>query len=577
MKFIKAKPLIALCLCLTLIFGSLTIYAESTEDKTTDITITLNGIQLNFDVDPYLNNDDRTMVEARSISEAIGGTISWDGDTETVTIEKDDSIVIMVIGETSYTLDGATKTMDTEPVIINGRTMVPVRFISEALGQTVEWDSVKEVVRITNEDKYSYTIITTGQKVSYDNEGNVISPSEGDDYYGQDATYVSAEFSFTDNGDGTVTDNNSNLMWQVIPCDDKMTWDEAVEYCENLELGGYDDWRMPTVKELFSISDFETGWPYLDTNYFDFPFESTSSMPSGDDNPQGGSPQGDSDSSEMLPPPMTSEDSDADTMLPPPTNSEDSDADTMLPPPMTSEDDNSDTMLPPSTETDETSDTVSKTQGQFWSSNYYLVGTTHDGAASAFGVNHATGHIKAYPADTASEMGKYVRAVRGDEYGVNDFEDNGDGTITDEATGLMWMQDDAGVALEWDDALAYAENAEYAGYDDWRLPDVKELQSIVDYSGTYPAIDDSYFNLTALEENEFYYYWTNTSAYFSTDSPGYGYAWYVAFGYAVDDEGEDTHGAGAVRFSPKYEESSYIGEGGDNILNSIRLVRNVTD
>ncbi len=124
-----------------------------------------------------------------------------------------------------------------------------------------------------------------------------------------------------------------------------------------------------------------------------------------------------------------------------------------------------------------------------------------------------------------------------------------------------------------EDALSYAEDFEYAGYDDWRLPDIKELQSIVDYSGSYPAIDPTYFNTTELAENENYYFWSSTSAYFSTELPDNGYAWYVAFGKAVGDDGEDSHGAGAVRFSPKYLESDFAGEGGDNILNSVRLVR----
>lgn len=390
--------------------------------------------------------------------------------------------------------------------------------------------------------KHDYTIVTTGQSASYDNEGNIITPADGEAFYGQDAVYESAEFSFADNGDGTITDNVTGLMWQAVPISEKMNWEEAVEYCENLEFAGYDDWRLPSVKEGFSISDFSTGWPFADTDYFDFPEASESSMPSGpqDGGPQGGAPQGDASGTENTAPPAPQEDNAAGEG-----------------------------------ETD--SDAVSKAQGQFWTSNYYLVGTTHGGAGTAFGVNHATGHIKGYPADSPSEMGKYVRAVRGDVYGENDFVDNNDGTVTDEATGLMWMQCDIGEALEWEDALAFAENSEYAGYDDWRLPDVKELQSIVDYSGVYPAVDEGYFSCTELEENEFYYFWTNTSAYFSPTSPGYGYAWYVAFGYAVDDEGNDTHGAGAVRFSPKSADSSYAGEGGDNIFNSVRLVRNIAN
>ncbi|OOO00513.1 MAG: hypothetical protein ATN35_07050 [Epulopiscium sp. Nele67-Bin004] len=222
---------------------------------------------------------------------------------------------------------------------------------------------------------------------------------------------------------------------------------------------------------------------------------------------------------------------------------------------------------------------VSKDEGQFWSNNYYLVEAegSRDGEI-AFGVNHATGHIKAYLAEANSSAGmKYVRAVRGEEYGVNQYVDNGNGTITDNETGLMWMSVDTGEAVNWEEALIQAENSEFAGYSDWRLPDVKELQSIIDYSGSYPAIDQDFFTCTELAENEFYYYWTSTSAYFNEGDVLNPFAWYVAFGFAVDDTGSDYHGAGGVRFSPKYPESEALGEGGDNSLNSVRLVRTISE
>ncbi|MBT8332491.1 MAG: hypothetical protein KJP06_09210 [Deltaproteobacteria bacterium] len=66
---------------------------------------------------------------------------------------------------------------------------------------------------------------------------------------------------------------------------------------------------------------------------------------------------------------------------------------------------------------------------------------------------------------------------------------------------------------------------------------------------------------------------TSTSAYFGTDSPEYYYAWYVAFGTAVDDAGEDMHGAGAARFDTKVE-GEPLGEGGERYYNYVRLVRN---
>ena len=207
-----------------------------------------------------------------------------------------------------------------------------------------------------------------------------------------------------------------------------------------------------------------------------------------------------------------------------------------------------------------------------WSSNYYLVDTEEAVKNVAFIVNDWTGHIKAL------DGRRYVRCVSGDEYGINDFVDNGDSTVTDAATGLMWTQDDSGEAMNWEAALAYAEASTDAGYDDWRLPNVKELQSIADYSGVFPAIDSTLFNLTGITNEagnaDYPYYWTSTSNPYidPNDEYGYWYAWYVAAGYAVDANGNDTHGAGAVRFDTKSEDGAN-GPDGERYYNYVRLVR----
>lgn len=124
---------------------------------------------------------------------------------------------------------------------------------------------------------------------------------------------------------------------------------------------------------------------------------------------------------------------------------------------------------------------------QYCSATEY-VSTTMTGDHTVFGVNFADGRIKGYPTarpDCAEKL-FYVRYVRGNpDYGVNDIVDNGDGTVTDRSTGLMWSRDDSGSGMVWEDALACVEamNTEaHLGYSDWRLPEAKELQSLVDYS-----------------------------------------------------------------------------------------------
>jgi len=147
----------------------------------------------------------------------------------------------------------------------------------------------------------------------------------------------------------------------------------------------------------------------------------------------------------------------------------------------------------------------------------------------------------------------------GDNYGENDFMDNKDGTITDDATGLTWMKADSGNTLNWEEALAYCESLELADRDDWKLPNAKQLQSLVDYSRSpgitnSPAID-SMFDCTGitneLNEADFGFYWTGTT---HANHMGGMNAVYVSFGRAMgymNDIYMDVHGAGAQRSDPK--------------------------
>jgi len=121
----------------------------------------------------------------------------------------------------------------------------------------------------------------------------------------------------------------------------------------------------------------------------------------------------------------------------------------------------------------------------------------------------------------------YVRAVRSGQCGsFDDFIDNGDGTVTNTDTGLMWQKDTDPDIYEWQDALSYCENLTLAGYDDWRLPNVNELQSLVDYERYDPTINTTYFPNTLSS-----FYWSSTTYAYDPS-----YAWYVRFndGYVLD-------------------------------------------
>ncbi len=82
------------------------------------------------------------------------------------------------------------------------------------------------------------------------------------------ATSQSYVVHFTENGNGTVTDNLTGLVWQKIPSGAKLTWVQSLVYAETVSIGGIKDWRLPNIKELQSINDETISNPSLDTSYF---------------------------------------------------------------------------------------------------------------------------------------------------------------------------------------------------------------------------------------------------------------------------------------------------------------------
>ncbi|MFI3292624.1 MAG: DUF1566 domain-containing protein [Rikenellaceae bacterium] len=454
----------------------------------------------------------------------------------------------------------------------------------------------------------SYPQVATGQILAYDADGVVLEGAKpGDALYGQDAHYlVGAQMSYKDNGDGTVTDLNTGLMWQMIPVNQGFSWQGAKDYCENLELAGYDDWRLPSAKELYSISDFGTGWPYINTDFFklidtervgkDEQYWSShryvgtmtqggSSLAfgvnhatghikaygAGDEANGGERPQMGQNGERPQArqggqrPPMDSMQMDG--------NQRPQARQGGQRPPMDS------------MQMDGNQRPQARQGGQRPPMDSMQMDGNQRPLARQSGQGGQRPQGGGQQQGGGNRMQKYVRAVRGNAYGVNNFADNGDGTISDKATGLMWAKVDSKEGMEWIKALKYAEDAELAGYTDWRLPNVKELQGIVDYNYAPSAADpaqlgaaiDPIFSCSEITnengDKDYPYFWTNTSAIFRRGQPFY-FAWYVSFGRAVDPNGLDSHGAGAVRFFSKHE-GGPAAEGGARSFNYVRLVRNI--
>lgn len=217
------------------------------------------------------------------------------------------------------------------------------------------------------------------------------------------------------NGDGTVTDDVTQLVWQRQDDGTLRQWAAADAYCAGLALPG-SGWRLPTPYEIATIANYGTESPAIDTAVF------------------------------------------------------------------------------------------TATKGTFyWSSER--------NASSAWVGDFWLGGLVA-GGKTASG---YVRCVRGGNL-VSAFSDNGNGTVTDGATGLTWQQADDSTKKTWEQAIAYCEGLSLGGAGDWRLPNVKELISIEDFTRS-PVFDPIYFPTTKES-----YYWSST-----TDVSAPTTAWQASF------------------------------------------------
>ncbi len=304
----------------------------------------------------------------------------------------------------------------------------------------------------------------TGQTKCYDNSGEITCPAPGETFYGQDGNYLINPPSYTKldaNGndlsdDATewvmVRDNVTGLIWEVKTDDgsihdkdESYTWQNAqdvfIAELNSQKLGGFQDWRMPTVKELAPIVSPGERYPAAETSFF------------------------------------------------------------------------------PRTQ-----------KSLYWSKTTYA-----SNSAEAWFIEFNDGEI-----NRANKSNSYhVRAVRGGFFGAtNKFVINSNKTVTDTSTGLMWQQENEFFA-GWGSALLYCENLSLAGYDDWRLPTIKELQSIVGHEFYGPSIDSEAFPVAKSA-----HYWSST-----TKGQFYQMSWRTTFyhGEIGGDNKPDNYYVRAVR------------------------------
>lgn len=395
--------------------------------------------------------------------------------------------------------------------------IVVVGFSNIIIGQNKEVGQEDSLDKIADVSSNGLEVITsklladTSQNKCYDEINQINCPAEGESFFGQDAQYLGHEPSFVDNGDETVTDKNTGLMWTKDSGDKQEYYD-----VKGISFAGYDDWRIPTIKELYTLMDFrgidpdaadmnDGGLvPFIDTTVFDFEY-------------------GDSSFGDRI------------------------------------------------------------IDSQWVTSNVY-VSKVMNGEECFFGVNFADGRIKCYP--TQKGKGYFVRYVRGTLVG-NDFED-GDEIVIDKSTGFVWQKEDSGNGMDWEHALSYCENLNLAGKTDWRLPNIKELQFIVDYSKspdtTNSAAINSIFGISEIVneagQKDYPNFWSGTTHVSHNNAQS---AAYISFGRALgkmNGRWMDVHGAGAQRSDPKSGDSDDYSDGfgpqGDarRIDNYVRCVSN---
>lgn len=288
--------------------------------------------------------------------------------------------------------------------------------------------------------------------------------------FGEDSDYLINIPSFTDNGDGTITDNNTSLMWQKTDGGES-TFENAQTYCDTLNLAGYSDWKLPTCHELFAILNHGKKNPALDTIYF------------------------------------------------------------------------------------------SKTLAEYWWS-----GDTQIDDAAKVWVTNSGGGLGAHPkTETISTGGTkrfHVRAVRNRVVNPSiRFRDNGDGTITDIISGLTWQKFLNLTATTWENALNYSEDLILAGRSDWRLPNIKELQSLNNELLKNPSLDTNYFKNVSIAN-----YWSSTTLMGQTTK-----TWYMnlLYGLITYENKTNLQNVICVR-GPSFEQLSFpeikLISGGDFVM-----------
>ncbi len=208
MKFLC--KICSLCLAMLLLCTAVTsVMANS------DVIVKIDGEQIAFDVAPRIIND-RTMVPLRAIFEALGATVSWNGDTQTVTSVKDNTTLSLTINAQVMYVNGAKVFLDSPACLVNDRTLIPLRAVSEAFGTKVDWIADERIVLITTPSQYFIEGVSVEDVIKYFGE-----------------VCLDSEYMISDTG-------NPELIHK---------WEEPIYYCV---------YGTPTEEDIATIEELAT-------------------------------------------------------------------------------------------------------------------------------------------------------------------------------------------------------------------------------------------------------------------------------------------------------------------------------
>jgi Copper amine oxidase N-terminal domain len=228
----KISVMLAVILMMSAVLSSVTLAFEL------PLRVVVNKEKVEFsDAEPFEDDQGRIQVPLRFVSEALGAKVGWDHETGKATVELDKKVIVFTIDKEEYTINGENKKMDTKALLKDTRTFVPVRYVSEGLGATVEWDESINTVYIDTttiaaeaeidrskpwkEEYYGFTVTH--------NTGSKLSTRKGS--YEEDPTYsvlmLTINFDTNDaNYDMQVKEVEEILKQQV----DKNTVDELIKF-----------------------------------------------------------------------------------------------------------------------------------------------------------------------------------------------------------------------------------------------------------------------------------------------------------------------------------------------------------